>query len=159
MPGNYHYLGLICRALPGARIIHSMRDPMDSCLSNYTRLFNQTMEFAYDLQDLGRHYNRYVRYMRHWDRVVPKPMLLHMPYETLVDDLPTQARRIIAHIGLDWDDACLAFHENRRPVRTASVAQVRKPVYQSSVARWRGYGEHLIPLRELVGDDYPHGLV
>jgi hypothetical protein len=97
--------------------------------------------------------------MRHWDRVVPKPMLLHMPYETLVDDLPTQARRIIAHIGLDWDDACLAFHENRRPVRTASVAQVRKPVYPSSVARWRGYGEHLKPLRELVGDDYPHGLV
>jgi hypothetical protein len=136
-----------------------MRDPMDSCLSNYTRLFNQTMEFAYDLQDLGRHYNRYVRCMRHWDRVIPRAMLLHMPYETLVDDLPTQARRIIAHIGLDWDDACLAFHENRRPVRTASVAQVRKPVYQSSVARWRGYGEHLRPLRELVGDDYPHGLV
>ena len=158
MPGNYHYLGLIRRALPGARIIHSLRDPMDSCLSNYTRLFNQTMEFAYDLEDLGHHYNNYVRCMRHWDQVIPADALLHLPYEAMVADLPVQARRIIAHIGLDWDDACLAFHENRRPVRTASVAQVREPIYQSSVARWRGYGEHLGPLRAIVGDDYPHGL-
>lgn len=158
MPGNYHYLGLIARCLPGARIIHSMRDPMDSCLSNYTRLFNDTMEFAYDLQELGRHYNRYIALMRHWQQVLPPGMLLHLPYEAMVADLDTQARRVIAHIGLEWDDACLRFHENRRLVRTASVAQVQMPLYQSAVARWRGYERHLAPLRAIVGDDYPHGL-
>jgi tetratricopeptide (TPR) repeat protein len=158
MPGNYHYLGFIARALPGARVIHSMRDPMDSCLSNYTRVFRETMEFAYDLEELGRQYNRYIRFMQHWDRVLSPGMLLHLPYEALVGDLENQARRIIAHVGLDWDQACLRFHENRRPVRTASVAQVRRPLYRSSVARWKGYGDRLASLRAIVGDDYPHGL-
>lgn len=158
MPGNYHYLGFICRALPGARIIHSMRDPMDSCLSNYTRLFRDTMEFAYDLGELGRHYKRYIQLMQHWDRVLPPGVVLHLPYESLVEDLEQQARRIIAHIGLAWDPACLQFHQNRRPVRTASVAQVRRPIYSSSLGRWKGYGDHLAPLRAIVGNDYPHGL-
>jgi tetratricopeptide (TPR) repeat protein len=159
MPGNFHYLGFIRRALPGTRVIHAMRDPMDSCWSNYTRLFNDTMEFAYDLGELGRYYNRYIALMRHWNRVLPPECLLHMPYEALVADLERQARRLVAHIGLDWDDACLRFHENRRPVRTASVAQVRNPIYTSSVGRWAAYGDRLEPLRAIVGDGYPHGLV
>jgi tetratricopeptide (TPR) repeat protein len=159
MPGNFHYLGFIRRCLPGARIIHSMRDPMDSCWSNFTRLFNDTMEFAYDLEELGRYYRRYLRLMRHWDRLLPAECLLHLPYEAMVADLETQARRVIEFVGLPWDERCLRFHENRRPVRTASVAQVRKPIYSSSVGRWASYGERLAPLRALVGDDYPHGLV
>jgi hypothetical protein len=158
MPGNFHYLGFVCRALPGARVVHSMRDPMDACLSNYTRLFKDTMEFAYDLGELGRYYNRYIRLMQHWERVLPPGRVLHLPYETMVADLPGQARRLIAHAGLDWDDACLAFHENRRRVRTASVAQVREPIYSNSVARWAHYGEGLAGLRAIVGTDYPHGL-
>lgn len=158
MPGNHFYLGLICRALHGARIIHSMRDPMDSCLSNYSRLFNDAMDFAYDLGELGRYYNRYIRGMQHWERVLPPGRLLHLPYERMVADLPTEARRLIAHIGLPWDDACLRFHENRRLVRTASVAQVRKPLYGTSAGRWQRYGDGLAPLREIVGSDYPHGL-
>ncbi|WP_157817902.1 tetratricopeptide repeat-containing sulfotransferase family protein [Candidatus Thiodictyon syntrophicum] len=158
MPGNFHYLGFIHRALPGARVIHSMRDPMDSCWSNFTRLFNDTMEFAYDLGDVGRYYNRYLQMMQHWDRVLPAGVLLHLHYEAMVADLEGQARRVIAHVGLPWDDACLRFHENRRPVRTASVAQVRKPIYSSSVGRWRAYPDGLLVLREIVGDDYPHGL-
>ena len=157
MPGNFHYLGLICRAMPGARVIHSMRNPMDSCISNYTRLFNDTMEFAYDLQELGRYYNRYIESMRYWDRVLPEEMVLHMPYEAMVSDVETEARRLIAHVGLAWDDACLKFYENRRPVRTASVAQVRRPIYKTSVARWVPFGDMVNPLREIVGEDYPHG--
>ncbi|MFM8332285.1 MAG: tetratricopeptide repeat-containing sulfotransferase family protein [Candidatus Methylumidiphilus sp.] len=158
MPGNFHYLGFIRRALPGARMIHSMRDPMDSCWSNFTRLFNDTMEFAYDLAELGRYYNRYIALMRHWHRLLPPRVLLHMPYEAMVDDLETQARRVIAHVGLPWDDACLRFHENRRRVRTASVAQVRNPIYTSSVGRWACYGGKLQALRDIVGGGYPHGL-
>ena len=158
MPGNYHYLGFILRALPGARIIHSMRDPMDACWSNYTRLFNDTMEFAYDLEELARHYNRYIAYMRHWQAVAPPGRILHLPYERMVADTEAEARRIIAHIGLPWDDACLRFHQNRRKVRTASVAQVREPIYRTAVGRWAAYGEGLAPLRAIVGDDYPHGL-
>jgi hypothetical protein len=158
MPGNFHYLGFICRALPGARIVHSMRDPMDSCWSNYTRLFNDTMEFAYDLGELGRYYNRYIRVMQHWDLVLPHGILLHVPYEAMVADLEGEARQIIAHLDLPWDDACLRFYENRRPVRTASVAQVRKPIYKSSIGRWAAYGDKLDGLRAIVGDGYPHGL-
>ena len=157
MPGNFHYLGFLCRALPGARIVHSMRDPMDSCLSNYTRLFKDTMEFACDLGELGRYYNRYIRLMQHWERILPPGRVLHLPYERMVADLPGQARRLIAHAGLDWDDACLAFYENRRRVRTASVAQVREPIYSSSVARWAHYGDGLAGLRAIVGTGYPHG--
>jgi tetratricopeptide (TPR) repeat protein len=158
MPGNWHYLGLICRALPGARIVHSMRDPMDSCLSNYTRLFSDTMEFAYDLGELGRYYSRYIRAMQHWQRVLPPGRVLHLPYESMVADLPARARALIAHSGLPWDDACLRFYENRRPVRTASVAQVRRPIYAGSVQRSRAYGDELKHLRDIVGDSYPHGL-
>ncbi len=157
MPGNFNYLGFICRALPGARIVHSMRDPMDSCLSNYTKLFRDTMEFAYDLGELGRYYNRYIRLMRHWEQVLPPGRVLHLRYEDMVADLPQQARRLIDHIGLDWDDNCLRFYENRRKVRTASVAQVRKPIYSSSKGRWQAYGDGLAPLRAIVGEDYPHG--
>ena len=157
MPGNFHCLGIICRALPGARIVHSMRNPMDSCISNYTRLFNDTMEFAYDLNELGRYYNRYIEAMRYWDCVLPKGMLLHMPYEAMVNDQETESRRLIEHVELPWDDACLKFYENKRSVRTSSVAQVRRPIYKISVARWTAYGDLLDPLREIVGDDYPHG--
>lgn len=157
MPGNFHYLGFICRALPGTRVIHSMRNPMDSCISNYTRLFNDTMEFSYNLEELGRYYNRYVELMQYWDRVLPAGVVLHMPYEAMVNDVETEARRLISHVGLAWDDACLKFYENRRPVRTASVAQVRRPIYKTSVARWVSYGELVNPLREIVGEDYPHG--
>jgi tetratricopeptide (TPR) repeat protein len=158
MPGNFHYLGFICRALPSAHIIHSMRDPMDACLSNYTRLFNENMEFAYDLGELGRYYNRCIQIMQHWQSLLPSDRILHLPYEQMVANLPDRARQIIAHIGLNWDDACLKFYENRRPIRTASVAQVRKPIYATSVGRWRIYGERLQSLRDIVGNDYPHGL-
>jgi len=151
MPANFFYLGLIHLMAPGARIIHSRRNPMDTCLSNFTRLFNHTMEFAHDLSELGRYYRRYRRLMDHWSTVLPERTVLEVDYEAVVEDLEGQARRMIDYLGLPWDDACLAFHRNPRPVQTASIAQVRRPIYRSSLERWRAYEKDLGPLVSALG--------
>lgn len=150
MPANFFYLGLIHLALPGAKIIHAMRDPMDSCFSCFTKLFSDTMEFAYDQGTLGRYYVRYMTLMDHWRHVLPQGTVLDMRYEDMVADTETQARRVIEFVGLPWDANCLKFHENRRLVKTASVAQVRKPIYKTAVARWKHYAPYLRPLLEIV---------
>lgn len=152
MPANFFYLGLIHLALPHAKIIHAMRDPMDSCFSCYSRLFNDTMEFAYDQGTLGRYYARYIKLMQHWHKVLPAGTILDLPYEKMVDDTEAQARRVLEFVGLPWDANCLQFHKNDRLVKTASVAQVRKPIYKTSVARWKHFGQHLTPLLQLVQD-------
>jgi len=150
MPANFFYIGMIRLMLPNAKIIHAMRDPMDSCFSNYARLFNDTMEFAYDLGTLGRYYARYITLMQHWHEVLPSGSILDLRYEDMVADTEGQARRILEYVGLPWDDNCLAFHENKRHVKTASVAQVRKPIYKTSVARWQRFEKHLQPLLDIV---------
>jgi hypothetical protein len=137
--------------LPGAKIIHAMRDPMDSCFSCYSRLFNQSnLSFAYDLGTLGRYYARYIKLMRHWHAVLPPGTILDMPYESMVADTEAQAWRLLDYLGMPWDERCLAFHENKRRVKTASVAQVRKPIYKTSLARWERFGAHLDELHALV---------
>ncbi len=150
MPANFFYLGLVHLALPHAKIIHAMRDPMDSCFSCYSRLFNDTMEFAYDQGTLGRYYARYMKLMAHWHTVLPEGTILDLPYEQMVEDTEGQARRVLEFVGLPWDPACMEFYRNDRLVKTASVAQVRKPIYKTSVARWRHFGRHLTPLLALV---------
>lgn len=152
MPANFFYIGMIRLMLPNAIIIHAMRDPMGSCFSCYARLFNDTMEFAYDLGTLGRYYVRYIKLMQHWRSVLPADAILDLRYEDLVADTEGQARRILSFLKLPWDDNCLAFHQNKRHVKTASVAQVRKPIYKTSVARWQRFREHLSPLLEIVQD-------
>ena len=152
MPANFFYVGLIHLILPGARIVHVRRDAMDTCWSNYTRHFKQTMEFAYELEELGRYHNRYRRLMAHWHEVLPEAAILDIDYEAVIEDLEGQARRLVDHIGLDWHPSCLAFHENKRHVATASIAQVRQPIYQSSVGRWRAYEAELAPLRAALGE-------
>jgi tetratricopeptide (TPR) repeat protein len=152
MPANFFYIGMIRRMLPQARIIHAMRDPMDSCFSCFARLFNDTMAFAYDLGTLGRYYVRYMQLMEHWQATLPEGAILNVRYEEVVADVEGQARRMLAYLGLPWDDACLAFHDNKRLVKTASVAQVRRPIYTTSVARWQRFGPHLDPLFEIVKD-------
>ena len=152
MPANFFYLGLIRLMLPDAKIIHAMRDPMDSCFSNYARLFSDTMEFAYDLGTLGRYYVRYIMLMRHWREVLPEDFILDLRYEDMVADTEGQTRRILDFIGLPWHEGCLDFHNNKRLVHTASVAQVRKPVYQTSVARWKHFEAHLHPLSDIVNN-------
>jgi hypothetical protein len=147
MPWNFHFAGLIHLAMPNARIIHARRDPVDTCLSCFSIHFDgDNNRYTYDLGELGRFYRAYESLMAHWRAVLPAGVMIEVQYEEVVIDLENQARRIIAHCGLAWDDACLAFHKTRRPVRTSSVAQVRQPIYRSSIGRWRPYKDHLHPL-------------
>jgi tetratricopeptide (TPR) repeat protein len=146
MPSNTYFVGLVHLALPNAKILHTMRDPIDTCVSCFSKLFSAEQNHTYDLAELGRYYARYERLMAHWRRILPPGSVLDVRYEDVVADLEGQARRIIAYCGLPWDDRCLAFHKTERPIRTASATQVRKPIYKSAVGRWRVYAEHLDPL-------------
>ena len=146
MPSNFVFAGLIHLALPNATIIHTIRDPIDTCLSCFSKLFSGDQNYAYDLAELGRYYRHYQSLMEYWHRVLPPDRILDVRYEDVVDDLEGQARRIIAHCGLDWDPRCLAFYQTDRPVRTASATQVRQPIYHSAIGRWRAYVDWLGPL-------------
>jgi len=157
MPINFVYAGLIHLVLPHARIIHARRDPLDTCLSCFATLFAKGQQFTYDLAELGQFYRAYDRLMQHWRAVLPSGVMLEVQYEELVADLEGQARRIVDHCGLQWDEACLLFHETERPVRTASAVQVRQPIYHTSVGRWRRYERQLAPLIEVLGIDPANG--
>jgi tetratricopeptide (TPR) repeat protein len=151
---NFAYVGLIHLALPNARIIHACRDPVDTCLSCFSLLFTDDLPFTYDLAEVGRYYRAYAELMRHWHAVLPEGVMIDVHYEDVVADLEGQARRLVAHCGLGWEDRCLDFHRTQRPVHTASVAQVRRPIYRDSVGRSRTYGDLLNPVLDaLEGDD------
>ncbi len=145
-PMNFAFVGLIRLLLPGARIIHTLRDPVDTCLSCFSKLFASGQSFSYDLAELGRFYRGYRDVMAHWRSVLPSGAMLEISYESVVDDLEQQARRLIEFCGLTWDERCLSFHQTSRPITTASSVQVRRPLYRTSVARWRRYEKHLGPL-------------
>ncbi len=151
MPSNYLFAGLIHLTLPNAKIIHTVRNPVDTCISCFSKLFTTGQNHTYDLGELGRYYKRYEHLMEHWRRVLPPSRILDVQYEDVVADLETQARRILAYCELPWDDRCLSFHETDRPVRTASATQVRQPLYKSSVGRWHEYEEFLGPLLTALG--------
>jgi tetratricopeptide (TPR) repeat protein len=153
MPANFRLAGLIHLALPNARIIHTCRDPVDTCLSCFSTPFGADQPFAYDLGELGRYYRAYSSLMAHWRRVLPQGVMLDVQYEDLVADFEPQARRIVAHCGLEWHDGCLAYDKTARPVKTASSAQVRQPIYRSSVGRWRPDANLLNPLLDGLGPD------
>jgi len=148
---NFLYAGLIHLALPNARIIHTRRDPADTCLSCFTKLFSVGQYFSYELGELGRYYRAYQRLMDHWRSVLPSRVLIEVDYEAVVADPETQVRRLLAHCGLDWDPACLDFHHSERAVRTASAVQVRQQIYGQSVGRWRKYAPFLQPLLRELG--------
>ncbi|HET6940927.1 MAG TPA: sulfotransferase [Sphingomicrobium sp.] len=143
---NYFFLGMINLTFPNARVIHTLRDPVDTCLSGFTKLFKDDMPHTYDLAELGRYYGRYRELMEHWEKVLPEGFMTTVRYEDVVADTEKQAKRLVAFLGLDWDDKCVEFHKSDRPVRTASVVQIRKPIYGTSVQRWRKYGAGLDPL-------------
>jgi len=150
MPTNFFFLGMIALLFPDASVIHCRRDAMDTCLSCFMTDFAAGYEFSFSQPSLGHFYGLYDRLMSHWKRVLPLRML-EVDYEQLVGDLPGQARRMVEFLGQPWDERCLRFHENRRFVVTASNAQVRLPIYASSVGRWRHYEKHLAPLAGLLG--------
>lgn len=155
MPANFHYLGLIHLMLPQAKIVHVKRNPVDTCLSCYTRLFGRSQYQSYDLVELGRYYRNYARLMQHWRETLPPGAFYEIQYEALVADQEGQARALLDYCGLPWDAACMDFHKTERSVRTASVTQVRQPIYQTSVEKWRNYEKHLGPLLEALGDLVP----
>ncbi len=154
LPANFLHLGLIEMMLPGARVIHCKRDPRDTCLSCYFQNFAGRHAYAYSLAALGRYYRAYERLMAHWPGVISLPMMT-VVYEDVVADPASAARRLIEFCGLAWDDQCLRFHETGRDVATASYAQVRRPVYDTSIGRWRNYEKYLGPLLEALQETNP----
>ena len=152
MPANFSMIGIIHALLPNAKIIHVSRDPLDTCLSCFTRLFERSQLHSYDQVELGKYYLGYRRLMAHWSNVLPKDAFMELKYEDLVGDIEAQSRRMLDFCGLKWEDGCLEFHKDARRVRTASVSQVRQPVYSSSVEKWRNYESHLAPLMATIGD-------
>lgn len=143
---NYFFLGMINLLFPNARVLHARRDPVDTCLSGFTKLFKDDMPHSYDLGELGRYYGKYRQLMEHWEQVLPEGFMMTVQYEDVVADTEGQARRVIEFLGVPWNDKCVDFHKSDRPVKTASVAQVRRPIYKTSVQRWKKYGEGLQPL-------------
>jgi tetratricopeptide (TPR) repeat protein len=149
-PINYMLAGLIHRALPNARIICLVREPMDACLSLYRQMIptnNWYYDYIYRLEDTAKAYAVHRKVVAHWREKLPADRFMEIRYEDIVADLEGQTRKLIAFCGLDWDERCLSFHENRSAITTPSAAQVRQPIYASSIGRWKKYGALLDPLR------------
>lgn len=148
-PGNFLYAGFIARALPSARLVCLRRHPMDAVLSNFRNLFavsSRYYDYSYDLLDIAAYYVRFDRLMALW-RTALADRLIEIRYEDLIADQEGETRRLLAHCGLEWSDDCLSFHTNSAPVSTPSAAQVRRPIYGDSVARWKRHAELLEPVR------------
>jgi tetratricopeptide (TPR) repeat protein len=151
MPPNYRNLGVIFDILPNAQVIHSMRHPIETCVSCYRILFGEGHTWSYDLKHLGRHYRRYYEMMQFWSETF-EDRILHVRYEDMVDDLEVQAHRLFNHVSLPFEAQSLNFHENPNPMRTASVLQVRQPLYRTSIDRWQKHRDLLAPLYEEIQD-------
>jgi tetratricopeptide (TPR) repeat protein len=149
-PHHFLQLGYIALTLPNAKIIHCQRDPLDTCLSCYSLLFNgDTLPFSYDLNELGEHYTLYRSLMQHWRDTLPIPMF-EIHYEDLLADPEKWSKALLAFCDLPWQEQCLHFHQNQRSVKTASQVQVRQPLYQTSKNRWKQYERFLSPLQEIL---------
>jgi len=151
MPQNFIHLGAMSLLFPEATFIHIRRDPMDTCLSCYFQNFvAQGLTFAYNLETLGHYYLLYQDLMEHWRRVLPVRMH-EVQYEHLVEDPEGQIASLLEFCGLEWDEACLNFHQTKREVKTASYDQVRKPLYSTSKKKWKKYEANLAPLKKALG--------
>lgn len=151
MPHNFQLVGMIALLYPNARIIHCTRDPIDNCVSCFFNTFNERHGYNTDLHTLGLYYREYRRLMDHWNALLPG-RIHECNYEAMTADQEAESRRLIDFLGLPWDDACLRFYETDRSVTTPSRWQVRQPIYQSSVKRWKKYGNKIQPLIEALGD-------
>ena len=148
--GNYELVGLIALLFPRARIIHSRRDPMDTCLSCYVQKFPPGgPAYTEDLRNLGLAYNDYTALMAHWRHVLGD-RILEIDYEGLIEDQEGVSRRLIEYIGLPWDDRCLRFYETGRAVTTLSHEQVTRPIYRGSVGRHKRFVKHLAALSDVL---------
>jgi hypothetical protein len=148
MPMNYFLLGLIALALPGARFIHTVRNPMDSCFSMYKQLFGANFyNYSYDQEAVAQHFSHYRALMARWHQCFAG-RILDVHYEQLVTSPRETLAATLQHLSLDWEEGCLDYHRSTAAVDTASAAQVRKPLYTSSVGKWRHYQQWLEPMRK-----------
>ena len=150
MPNNFMHIGLIHLMLPNARIIDARRHPVACCFSGFKQHFARGQSFSYSLEDLGRYYRDYVALMTHFDEVLPG-RIHRVIYEHMVEDTEGEVRRLLDHCGLPFEESCLRFFQNERPVRTASSEQVRRPIYREGVDHWRHYARWLAPLEQALG--------
>lgn len=152
MPFNYLWIGFIIAAFPNARIIHVRRDARATCWSNFRNFFSgKGSDFTFDLEDIADYYNRYSDLMSFWHKRFPG-RIYDLNYEALTEQQESETRKLLEHIGLEWEDQCLDFHKTQRAVRTASARQVRQVMYQGSSDEWRNYEEHLGPMLRKLGD-------
>lgn len=149
MPLNFLYIGLIRKALPHAKIILVRRGALDNCWAMFSTLFRQAYPFTYNFDELSDYYAGFDALMSHWTTICG-PDILSVNYEDVTENLEGEARRIIDYLDLDWQEDCLSFHKNSAPTATASAAQVRSPIYKSSVGRWQRFGSHLDPLKDAL---------
>jgi len=150
LPNNWAHVVFIALCLPNAKIIDARRHPLGCCFSNFKQHFARGQAFSYSLSDMGRYYRDYVRLLDHIDRVLPG-RVHRVIYENMVEDTESEVRRLLDHCGLDFEPACLSFHETARPVRTASSEQVRQPIFREGTQAWQKFADHLGPLREALG--------
>ena len=151
MPNNFIHIGLIKKILPNAKIIDARRNPMDCCFSGYKQLFGEGQEFSYSLSDIGRYYNAYEKLMAHWHKVLPDDILT-VQHEDVLDDLEGQVKRILAFCGLEFEEACLAFHKTKRVIKTPSSEQVRQPIYKTGMGQWKPFESNLSELKRVLAD-------
>jgi tetratricopeptide (TPR) repeat protein len=149
LPGNFVNLGLFASLFPNGKIISCRREPVDMALSIYFQYFAEKHEYSWDLKRIAAHYAEYDRLMRYWQAVFPE-MIFEIRYADVVRDIEDTAHKLMSFCGLDWDDRVLQFYETKRDVKTASNWQVRQPIYDRSLARWKNYEQHIAPLIEAL---------
>jgi len=151
LPGNVFYLGLISILFPNAAIIHAIRNPLDTCISCYFQNFTN-IPWANDVAVIGDIYGLYREVIAYWQAVLPEGKIIKVHYEQLIEDPELHGRRMLEACGLDWDSENLEFYKQEKVVRTASLWQVRQPIYQSSKMRWKNYASHMSPLADALSD-------
>ncbi|MBA6416606.1 sulfotransferase [Colwellia sp. 6M3] len=152
MPNNFIHIGLIRLILPNAKIIDARRSPMACCFSGFKQLFAEGQDFSYNLEDIGRYYQAYLKIMAHWDAVLPGHVLT-VNHEDVVDDLEKQVRRMLDFVGLEFEQSCVDFHKTKRNIKTPSSEQVRQPIYKSATEQWRYFEPYLGPLKKVLNID------
>jgi hypothetical protein len=155
MPNNWAHAGFIRLILPNAKIIDARRHPLDCCFSNFKQHYARGQNFSYDLAHIGQYYADYVRFMAHLDRVQPGKVH-RVIHERLVEDPETEIRALLDYCGVEWEEACLNFHETKRAVRTASSEQVRQPLSRSGFDQWKPFERWLDPLKKALGPALQH---
>jgi hypothetical protein len=149
-PLNFRFIGFVKKIFPNSYIIHCDRDPLDVCWSNYKQFFTSSKTgFTSNLTNLGKFYNLYNEYMKHWNKLYGKK-IYNLKYENFINNFESESKKLLSYCDLGWDPRCIEFYKNSRAVTTASLAQVRQPIYKSSISSWKNYSEHLGELIDTI---------